>query len=146
VSARTPTVTTLSQRFIDDAGADPGFAAVRWDAREEVPLVTLDELIEEHGTPRFVKIDTEGYEAEVLAGLSRPVAALSFEYVPAASAVAIECIGRLAALGHYRYHYAVGETCRLANAEWWDAGELRAFLMGLTVGDPSGDVYALLER
>src|SRR5690606_20588187 len=34
VSERTPTVTTLSQRFIEEASADPGFAAVRWDARE----------------------------------------------------------------------------------------------------------------
>src|SRR5690606_19966402 len=142
VSARTPTVTTLSQRFIDEAGADPGFAAVRWDAREEVPVVTLDALIEEHGVPQFVKIDTEGYEAEVLSGLSQPLAALSFEYVPAAKAVALECVERLSALGQYRFNYAIGETCRLANTTWWSAEQLRAFLGQLTLGDPSGDVYA----
>src|SRR5690606_37291906 len=144
VSARTPTVTTLSQHFIDAAGADPGFAAVRWDAREEVPVVTLDALIEEHGVPQFVKIDTEGYEAEVLAGLSQPVPALSFEYVPAAKAVALDCVERLSSLGPSRFNYAIGETCRLVNTAWWSAEELLAFLAQLTFGDPSGDVYATL--
>ena len=62
----------------------------------------------------------------------------------AAKAVALECVERLEALGHYRFNYAVGETCRLANAAWWSAEELRAFLTKLTVGDPSGDVYAAL--
>ena len=46
--------------------------AVRWDS-SIVPATTLDELIAAYGIPAFVKIDVEGMEHEVLAGLSQPV-------------------------------------------------------------------------
>ena len=82
VSPRTPTVTTGSRGFIAAATRVPSFAWVRWDASVDVPATTLDELIAAHGMPDFVKIDVEGMEHEVLAGLSRPVPAVSFEFVP----------------------------------------------------------------
>lgn len=46
----------------------------------EVPVTTLDELVCAFGTPQFVKIDVEGYELEVLSGLSARVPVVSFEY------------------------------------------------------------------
>ena len=45
-----------------------------------VPVTTLDALIERHGVPSFVKVDAEGFEEEVLQGLSRSIKALSFEF------------------------------------------------------------------
>jgi hypothetical protein len=115
---------------------------VRWSAAAEVEVTTLDALIERFGEPAFVKIDVEGYEAEVLHGLSTPVRALSFEYLPASRAVALECVERLEALGRYRYNWSHGESHRLASAEWLDAGGIRARLGALRAEDGSGDVYA----
>src|SRR5262245_61592772 len=69
VSERTPTVTTLSHDWVNAVRANPSFAGVRWDGEQRVEIHTLQELVERHGVPRFVKIDVEGYEAEVLAGL-----------------------------------------------------------------------------
>ena len=46
----------------------------------EVEVTTLDELIERFGEPAYIKIDVEGFELEVLKGLSRPISLLSFEY------------------------------------------------------------------
>ena len=143
VSERTPTVTTLSQAWIDNVSREPGFEKVRWSRGARVEVVTLQSLIERYGVPQFVKVDVEGFEAEALAGLATPVRALSFEYLPASRAIALACVDRLAELAPYRYNWSVGETHRLAAAVWLDAAGMRTHLHGLPQHAPSGDVYAV---
>lgn len=142
VSERTPTVTTLSREWIDRVGTDPSFRGVAWTRGPAVPVTTLDALAARFGPPAFVKIDVEGFELEALAGLTRPVPALSFEYLPAAREVALGCIERLAGLADYRFNWSIGETHRLVEAEWLDAAAMRARLAGLAARAGSGDVYA----
>ena len=43
------------------------------------------------GSGTFVKIDVEGFEYEVLKGLSTPVPYLSFEFVPECRGIAFNC-------------------------------------------------------
>jgi hypothetical protein len=117
---------------------------VRWAPDRPVEILTLQALIERHGLPRFVKIDVEGFEAEVLAGLEVAVPFLSFEYLPAARATALACIDRLEQLGVYRYNYSTGESHRLEMEKWVDADEARGFIQTLAPDAPSGDVYASL--
>ena len=143
ISERTPTVTTLSQSWIDNVRREPGFESVEWTRGERVAVVTLQSLVERYGEPEFVKVDVEGFEAEVLAGLATPVRGLSFEYVPATRDVALDCVERLATLAEYRYNWSIGETHRLASAQWLDATAMRTLLIGLPRGAPSGDVYAV---
>jgi FkbM family methyltransferase len=122
------------------------FEQVHWTEAVEVPATTLDALIGGHGVPRFCKIDVEGYEAEVLRGLSQPIPALSFEYVPAAADVARHAAGLLAALGCYRFNLTIGERRRFMWPEWRSAAALDAWLAARRVEEPSGDVYAQLEH
>jgi FkbM family methyltransferase len=145
ISERTPTVTTLSQTWVDHVRHEPGFANVDWTRRERVDVVTLQSLVERYGEPEFVKVDVEGFEAEVLAGLVTPVRGLSFEYVPATRDIALHCVERLAALAQYRYNWSVGETHRLRSAHWLDAAGMRTLLRELPKGAPTGDVYAVRE-
>ena len=44
-----------------------------------IQTTTLDLLVKKYGRPDFIKIDVEGYEKNVLGGLSQPVSYLSFE-------------------------------------------------------------------
>ena len=142
VSERTPTVTTLSAVWARRVAADPSFRGVSWSPGARVPVPTLDALVAAHGRPDFVKLDVEGSEGEALAGLSTPVAALSFEYLVAARDVALACVDRLAALGRYEYNWSAGERQRLAAPRWLEPDAIRAVLRGLAAG--SGDVYARL--
>jgi FkbM family methyltransferase len=146
LSERTPTVTTLASAWRDARAKDPDFARVRWNREIEIETTTLDRLIERFGTPAFVKIDVEGSEPAVLAGLGRALPALSFEYLPRALAEVQVCVRRLAALGHYRYNWAIGESGQLASGEWLDAQELLDTLRTPAAQRRPGDVYARLSQ
>lgn len=144
VSPRTPTVSTGSPRFIAEASRTAGFAWVEWSQRLTVPSTTLDALIERHGEPAFVKIDVEGMEHEVLAGLSQPLPAVSFEFVPSALGSALASLDRLEALGAYRYNVSLGESLAFDLPEWVEAAAMRAWLRDRDPAGNSGDVYARL--
>ncbi|SDK14976.1 FkbM family methyltransferase [Billgrantia gudaonensis] len=143
VSRATPTVSTLAERWRDTLAArNPGFRQVRWEERVTVPVTTLDALIAEYGEPRFCKIDVEGFEAQVLEGLSRPLAALSVEFVDGALEVAEACVARLEALGDYRFNAIAGESRRWRWAEWQSPAAARQWLSDGAEGLASGDLYA----
>jgi FkbM family methyltransferase len=142
LSSATPTVSSLSRDWIDSVTRDHRFARVRWDRSVEVPVTTLDDLIAEHGEPAFCKIDVEGFEVDVLAGLNRPLRGLSFEYLPMAHDAALAALDRVDRLGPYRYNYSPIETMRLASQRWLDATELTTLLDRYRPLGRSGDVYA----
>ena len=140
-------LSTLSDAFVQKTRASGRFAAVTWSGEETVAVTTLDALITAHGMPRFVKIDVEGFESEVLAGLSHRVPALSFEWTPEIPENSLSFLSRLTGLGNYEFNYSWGESMRFARSTWLDelamkrvveefAGENQMF----------GDIYARLRR
>jgi hypothetical protein len=123
---------------------DANWRGQRWDAARRVRVTTLDALIAEYGAPDFIKIDVEGHEAEVLAGLTRPSPALSFEIVTAARAAGQAALARAAALGYRRFRLALGESGRFSTG-WLDAEAMADALDALPDAANSGDVYAVLR-
>jgi FkbM family methyltransferase len=144
ISERTPTVTSVASAWRDARTSDPDFARVRWNRRVEVDQTTLDALVDRFGVPAFVKIDVEGSEPAVLAGLTRAVPALSFEYLPRALDHAHSCVERLLALGSYRFNWSPGESHKLASTAWLHERELLASLRTAEARRRSGDIFARL--
>jgi FkbM family methyltransferase len=143
-----PTIASTSAEWVSRASGLPGWQKHRFSEVETVPQVRLDTLIAEYGVPRFVKIDVEGREADVLAGVSQPLPALSFEFLPADRDVAFHSVLRLEHLagahgGTYEYNFSLGEELRLVMPDrWWSAAELQDYLAEIPNDGPSGDVYA----
>jgi FkbM family methyltransferase len=146
LSERTPTVTTLAETWRQARAGDPDFSRVAWNRQVEVETTTLDALIGTYGVPAFVKIDVEGSEPAVLAGLTQAVPALSFEYLPRALDHVEASIARLLALATYRFNWSLGESYRLASSTWMTDRELLASLRSPEAQRRPGDVYARIRE
>ena len=143
-SSATPTLSSTSADWVKEVKAgDRRFAAINWDTRVVVDVVTLDDLIARYGEPTFCKIDVEGSELQVLRGLSRALPALSFEFLPVSLDRAHACIDRLEALGAYRFRWSEAETTRWSCPSWLDGNGMKEILSAQPAEGYSGDVYAL---
>jgi FkbM family methyltransferase len=113
------TISTFSADFIAATGNER-FKQHKWVDTIKVPITTFDALIEKYGVPVFAKIDVEGFETEVLKGLSQAIPALSFEYcVPELQANLDQCIKLLTALSSSAtFNYAAVEDMTLVLPEW----------------------------
>jgi FkbM family methyltransferase len=138
------TLSSMSRNWIDSTKASGRFSTYRWDRSVIVPVTTLDKLIKEFGKPVFCKIDVEGYEFEVLRGLSQPVKVISFEFATESVNSIVNSIKYLSSIGMAWFNYSVAESMVLSLGKWVKAEEICDIIRGLPNIDRLswGDVYA----
>ncbi|GAA5200482.1 hypothetical protein GCM10023322_78470 [Rugosimonospora acidiphila] len=143
INTANPTVSTASPHFPRAARGATGWEDETWDTTGEAPSTTLDALIAAHGLPAFVKIDVEGFEDAVLAGLHQAPPALSFEFTTIERILPRRCLDHLCALGFTDFNLALGDEMALALPGWLSADDMAAHLRALPHEVNSGDVYCL---
>jgi FkbM family methyltransferase len=136
------TVSSLSKEWIKSVKESGRCRDCKWNKTMLIPITTLDKLIEKYGKPDFCKIDVEGYEYNVLKGLSQPINIISFEFIPEFISSAINSIKYLSSFGNILFNYSVGESMRLALSKWVKPEELIKILISLPDKRIFGDVYA----
>jgi FkbM family methyltransferase len=124
---------TLSERFAHDTEATLGYKTVD---TVTVPVTTLDDLRERFGTPDYIKIDVEGYEAEVLKGMSFAPAALGFEFHGTMLDTLDECLCLLDNLNGYEYRVTTGNGFKPAS-DWEDSSSVARIARRLADGNPA---------
>lgn len=133
-------ISSFSPEWVHSVQVSGRFAQQRWDERQTVEIDTLDRLIAKFGRPAFVKIDVEGFEHEVVAGLSTAVRGLSLEFASEYLSGSVRCIDHLTRLGDSQFQISLGESMTFLLKEWVGAADVKRELQRL----PSaafGDVY-----
>jgi FkbM family methyltransferase len=110
-----------------------------------VPVLTLDAAIQHFGRPFYCKIDVEGWELEVVKGLSQPLPLVSLEFhlFEEDNRKVLGCLERLSRFGPGHVNITPAEASRFHFEQWdplerflaWFPGDLRRTLPRDTYGD-----------
>lgn len=138
-------ISSMSTDWIRAVKNSGRFKHFEWRQSQEVRLVCLDDVIEKYGVPSFCKIDVEGYDYEVLCGLSKPLEKLSFEYHIEFVSRLESCVDRLEKLGSYKFNYTIGDQTKLNKTSWLRSRELLNEFRGFSYRTLQGDIYACLK-
>lgn len=137
------TIASLSAPWTQAVKDSGRFANCEWRGAQTVAVATLDQAISTYGLPAFIKIDVEGFEAEVLAGLSHPVPGLSIEFSAEVLPTTCQCIDRLNAQAQATFQVAWEENLAFALPAWVTADEIKRVLADAAARNKLawGDVY-----
>ena len=140
------TLSTFSKDWIEAVQQSGRFRQHHWEKKTIVDMTTLDNLIRLYGLPQFVKIDVEGYELEVLKGLSSPVRFISFEYaVPEQIEKIAGCIQHIQSLAPGKKaecNYSVGESMAWTHNSWLPCADMIDLIHTAEFIDTGfGDIY-----
>jgi len=101
-------ISTASTKFMENSRFAKGSKnlppnSANWELKTQVKTITLDELTKTYGIPDLLKIDVEGYEYEVLRGLTTKQQTICFEWHEEEYDSLLNCIDHLQMLGYEEF-------------------------------------------
>lgn len=144
-------ISSLSERWLKKVKTTGRFLNWNkndWSKKVKVPLTTLDILVKKYGIPAFCKIDVEGFELNVLKGLSKPIKAISIEFTPEDIEQSIMCIKYLSTLGKIKLNYSMEESMEWGLPKWVGPKEMSELLLKYLNPQHQatfGDIYIKFE-
>jgi FkbM family methyltransferase len=132
----------------DEAWKSGRFKNYTWNRSIIVPTTTIDELVLRYGVPDFCKIDVEGYELNVLRGMSKPIPYLSFEFTAEfLDEKTLPCMEYLYSLGYRSFNVAILETEAFnGTGKWVSKKTLYTYLKNHPDSLCWGDIYARFNK
>lgn len=136
-------LSTLSPEWVEVTKGSGRFGKYEWSGRQPVEITTLDDSIREFGSPSFIKIDVEGFEYQVLSGLSRPVPGMSIEFAGEQIEKTYKCMEHMNSLKDASFQISCGESMEFALSTWVAISEAKEELARLIEEDKLawGDIY-----
>ena len=137
VNTKMPTTSTMAKHWKRGR-----FSNEKWDQKIIVEMTTLDHLIKIYGIPNYIKIDVEGFELDVLLGLSKKAGIISFEFTSEFFDQTISCLSYLKKIGYDEYNFSIGER-RKFFSKWSDIDNVIDLLKNEIKKDRLlwGDIY-----
>lgn len=142
------TISSMSEEFIETVKKER-FKDYQWSRQIKIKTDTLDNMITKHGKPTYIKIDVEGYELNVLQGLTTQIDFISIEYTPELKKSTLDCIEYVDKLnnGKSLFNYGYREDKEFKFDEWLNKEEIINYIS--SVNDyvfEFGDIYIKLVK
>ncbi len=138
INVGSPMISTFSEEWKTGR-----FKDYVWNRQTPVEVTTMDQLIAEHGIPRYTKIDVEGHEKDVMLGLTRHIGTLSLEFTKEFLQNTRDILWYSRGLGYRNYNLSLGERDCFELKRWVSIDEVLGRLNSVCSADPEawGDVY-----
>jgi len=141
--ASAKTLSSFSSEWIE-AVKETSFKDYTWAEPIKIQITTLNKLINKYGLPRFIKIDVEGYELEVLKGLTYAIDIISYEYsVPEQIQEAKDCISQIEKYNpEIECNFSIGESMQFVLKNWQSATDFKNYISTKEfISTGGGDIY-----
>lgn len=116
--ANVDTISTLSTDWVENSRFTGEYS---WDNSIMVETLTLSNAIAEYGVPDYIKIDTEGYEYEILTNFHEllPDTLIAFEWAEEQKEKIATILKHLNNLGYDNFAYTEGDPVLFENQISW---------------------------
>ncbi|MBN2152782.1 MAG: FkbM family methyltransferase [Candidatus Lokiarchaeota archaeon] len=136
INEKIPQSCTFSEAFISESR----YSLRTWEGTVRVPVAKLDTLIDKYGTPKFIKIDVEGYEWSVIQGLTKKVPFITYEFHREFMEDTKKCAAHLSSLGDVTFNYNLELNYKSTSPEWLTLDALFADLDSRKEENLKGDI------